>query len=180
MIPLGILASAGAAPVPSMELIQTVITSTPTVVNFNSIPQTFRHLQLRISTALVQNNLNSIMLRINGGTDGYGWASVTASGSAVSSGGAPNQTSIVFGPHGNTATEWFSGAIIEIYDYATTTRIPTTRSLAGIAGSGASTNLRFVSGHFRSENPVTSLSLTDTQGFNFLQNSRFSLYGIRG
>jgi hypothetical protein len=73
----------------------------------------------------------------------------------------------------------FGTFIIDILDYANTSKYKTQRGLGGadLNGSGY---ISFNSGNWRNTNAITSISLTPLYGSQFAQYSSFALYGIKG
>jgi hypothetical protein len=89
----------------------------------------------------------------------------------------PNGIIVFCGLPAATATAGAFGAdIIDILDPFKTTKNTTTRALVGQSGSFSRVALE--SGLWINTAAVTSISLVDVFG-NFVQNSRFSLYGMR-
>jgi len=174
---------AGAVAPPAYELIQTqVLTSSQSAVNFSSIPQTYKHLQLR--TVVKSDNGSSfdiLLMRINGATSGYSQHALYGDGGAsqVYSSGAASTANIQVGwVNGSSTTGAFAPSIIDILDYASTVKNKTVRSL-----SGTPTGLPRVflySGAYFSTTTVSSLSFVSNYAANWVAGSRFSLYGIKG
>jgi hypothetical protein len=69
-------------------------------------------------------------------------------------------------------------AIIDILDYANTSKYKTARTLTGSDTNGAGYAI-LRSGVWMNTNAITSLNITASAG-NFNQYSSFALYGIRG
>jgi len=74
----------------------------------------------------------------------------------------------------------FAVNLIDIHDYASTTKYKTLRSFSGANANSASTS--FVMGLFSSAWYSTSAvtSITFTNSFGFKAGTTFSLYGIKG
>lgn len=186
MIPLGILATAGAngGATGSYELISsTILTTNTSSVTFSSIVGTYKHLQIR-STARTDRALqiDGVRLRLNSDSgSNYAGHRLLGSGSAVTSNANLSQTAIVDQlAAGNTASSGIFGSnIMDILDYASTTKYKTTRAMAG-ANTVAYNYLSFISGLWMNTSSISSITLSPESGTNFIAGSRFSLYGIKG
>jgi hypothetical protein len=175
LIPLGCLAASGAGAAGAYELISTA-TSTGANITISSIPQTYKHLQLRI---VAQNSSgdNTLAMRFNGITTGsYDRHRLVAGGSSVVSQNQISQTSIYIGQNPAT-TNIFGVSITDILDYTSTSKNTTVRSLSGVH-QGASNDIRVESGLFRNTSAITSINLF-IDGASF-SSARASLYGIKG
>jgi hypothetical protein len=86
------------------------------------------------------------------------------------------QTYIVAGSTAGTST--FGAFVTDILDYTSTNKNKTIRQLAGTDNNGAG-NVALTSGlWFKTPEAINSISLTAIG--NFVTNSHFALYGIRG
>jgi hypothetical protein len=182
LIPFGILSAAAAGEFTSdYELIATAFgTGSSGVITFSSIPQEYKHLQIRYTGKNTSTGSN-LQLRFNGITSGvYMRHTLLGDGSSVSSSaGATSADSIVLG---NATTEIttanvFAGGVIDILDYTSTTKNKTIRALYGFYD--ATRRIHFGSGLYAQTTAVSSLTIS-TLTFNLTSSSRFSLYGIRG
>lgn len=183
MIPLGILATtAGGAAAGAYELISTTILGSDTNnIEFTSIAQTYKHLQIRATTressATIGANFN---VRMNGITSSsYSHHRLSGNGSSVSSSNFANASNIIMHelPYSGSTSGIFSSSIIDILDYASTAKNKTIRALTG--ATPADTGIKLVSGVLYSTSAITSVTLYTT-ATSFLTGSRFSLYGIKG
>lgn len=173
-----------AAPVPpvtnSYESIATVnLTSSASTITFSSIPATFKHLQIRSIMQQTGSGASEQVLRFNSdsGTN-YAWHQLYGDGStAAAASGGTSQTGIgyAWSPQGGIA---YGGVIVDILDYANTSKNKTTRSLNGWDRNGSGYVL-FRSGLWMNTAAVTSITLTST-GTDYAANSSFALYGIKG
>lgn len=163
----------------------TLGTATSTVT-FSNIPSTYTHLQLRCSGHLSgSSNVGDVIyLRFNSDSNSnYSWHLLQGNGSSATASSGASQTYIyagVFVDNTNYALS-FSPAIIDILDYANTNKYKTTRSLYGYDINDVNySRAALGSGNWRSNNAITSLTLTSGLGLNFTQYSSFALYGIKG
>lgn len=183
MIPIGILAAAGAAPAGAYELISTQLITTNTAsVTFSSIPATYKHLQIRMiaRSTSAGNRQENCFMQFNSDTtsSNYRYHSLLADGSSVVS---FTSTSLFLNEiNGNADTTGsFAPKIIDILDYAVTTKNTTIRNFNGKDSAGPEKRIVLTSGLWMNTAAITSLRIfpSDT---SFITGSRFSLYGIKG
>lgn len=182
---LGFLAVAGAGSSVSQdyELISSQILSTNTAtITFSSIPQTYKHLQIRY-IARNSNTSSEFTFRFNNiSVANYATHRLRGNGTNVFSTASASNSSISFDfatPVNSSAANLFAGGIIDILDYTSSSKNPVLRSLYGIVDNAVGSAVQLRSGIYPSAQAITSVSF-DAGGFNFVTNSRFSLYGIRG
>lgn len=162
-----------------------IATATPTTgsVVFSSIPQTFKHLQIRIVGR--QSSGTSPMqalMYMNGDTynGNYQWGYIENSNGTYYMTSA-NNSGIRWGfitGSGDTAS-YFGGSIIDIYDYTNTTTQKSVMIKSGYNISSTNQWFDLSMGMFKSNSAITELRF-DTQAGNFVTGSRVSLYGIKG
>jgi hypothetical protein len=126
-------------------------------------------------------NTDSFSMRYNSDSGAnYSWHWIYGDGSTASAYGTGGQTSMVIEcTTGSTPASTYMGAgIIDILDYANTSKNKTSRSLGGadVNGGGA---IFPMSGAWYNTAAITNIVLTSGSG-NFTQYSQFALYGIRG
>lgn len=163
-------------------------TAGATSVSFTSIPSTYKHLQIRIlskdtysTSALASQNI----IQLNGDTAAnYVYHTLTGNGtSAAASGATAASNMIAFGnvdsATGQTST--FGAAIIDILDYASTSKNKTIRSLSGADWNSTSTNQRIAltSGLWLSTAAVSSITINKDLTA-FASGTTFALYGFTG
>jgi hypothetical protein len=165
----------------SYELISTqVLGSTTTSVTFSSIPQGYKHLQLRIveRTSTVAEESGAV-LTFNGDTTSgnYGYHNLFGNGSSVNSNYSGASASInLFNSVGSTYTaNAFAVKVVDILDYTSTAKNKTTRALVGYSGS--TPRVAINSGLWLSTSAISSLTLTTSA--TLVTGSRYSLYGVR-
>lgn len=152
-------------------------------ISFSSIPSTYKHLQVRCtvrSTNSNSNDLGGLQVRFNGDTTGtnYGYHFVYSNGSTFVASGAQDSHVIGFINSSNYGSTVYSANIIDIYDYASSSKYKTTKSFSGFDGNSAGYVI-LSSGHWRNNNAISSITFTPWNG-NFSQHSRIDLYGIKG
>ena len=182
---LGIMASAitGNLVTSSYESIATVSASGgTTTVSFTSIPATFKHLQIRgIATGVDDaGSSGSLTMRFNSiTTSTYNRHTLYGNGTSALSAGTASTTNILLsGVNQPLMLNYPYGYIVDIIDYADTTKFKTTKSTAGCSASNVySSEINLGSGLFRSTAAITSITLTSP---GFYAGTSFALYGIKG
>ena len=181
LIPMGILSAAGGVPA-DFELISTqLIASNTATVSFTSLPTTYKHLQLRIVARNSGAGSDSPAIRFNSDSGAnYSFHRLQGDGSSASSAGFAGQTFANLGvtPGTNSAANVYGVAIIDILDFASTTKNKTLRGLDGMAGANNLVDLK--SGAWYSTAAVTRIDITVSGGSSYVAGSRFSLYGMKG
>jgi hypothetical protein len=181
---LGIIASQGRIPSTSFESIATAtmtggVTST---ITFSSIPQTYKHLQIRgIARETSGSGQSSFSVTANGSSTGYAWHYIYGSGSSVVAGGStgdPFYREINFINSGGTLANTFNAVTIDILDYTSTTKSKVLKSLGGCDYSSAG-GVHLQSGLWDNTSAITSLTFS-TVANSFDTNTQFALYGIKG
>jgi hypothetical protein len=185
VIPLGILAAAGAgavAAVGSYDLLATeILTTSQSSVTFSSLGDyaaDYQHLQVRMAIrgAGAYGSLRA-QVTFNSNTTGYSSHGLIGTGSSVVS---EAYTSEAFGRLGrvigNSGTSnSFAGLVTDVLDPFESTKNTTIRTLNGNTGYN---QIQLYSTLWNNTAAVTSMAITPEAG-NWIAGSRFSLYGIR-
>jgi hypothetical protein len=171
---------AGYSPaVDEMDLIQRVTVGTAvTSITLSNIPQTYQHLHLRVYGQLTSTQ-QGVWTRFNSDSAAnyschflYGNGASAIGASRLSDGGID---AIVVWDN----DDWFIG-VIDILDYASTTKLKTVRSISGADSNGAGI-ISLGSGSWRNTSGITTIHLSDQiAGGSFAQNTVASLYGVIG
>jgi hypothetical protein len=165
-------------------------TGSNTTITFSSIPSTYKYLQIR--GFYVCNNSSddrmNMLVKFNGDTTSTNQAhflrgrdvGVDSFNDARASGNFVVWNS----GYSSIATSYLIGgvSIIDIHDYASTTKYKTVRSRGGIDDSNVSAgSAAMVLGSALWENTsaINSITLTSQAG-TFTTNTKFALYGIKG
>jgi hypothetical protein len=180
------LFSEGAPPVAptSYESIATAVgTGSAGTITFSSIPSTYKHLQIRAlvkDTYTASDGAQDAWIQFNGDTaSNYSYHRIRGNGTAASSSGVGTNT--VMGEnicltYGTTTN--YGVSVVDILDYANTSKYKTVRSLNGgdLNGSGF---IKLASGCWRSTSAITSITFG---GYitAFTTGTQFALYGIKG
>ena len=180
-IPLGILAVAGAGGaggVPAYTLIQSfVLSSDQSSITFSSIPQTYKHLQIRY-TAKNSGSSADFAMRINGITSSsYAAHWLFADGFNLTSGSNTGANRMLM-PQGMTSSftaNSFGAGIVDIVDYSNASKLKTIRTTFGHNDSPRLYFRSFL--ETSSTSAVTSVTFVPDSN-SIGTGSRFSLYGL--
>jgi hypothetical protein len=175
-------------PAGSYEQIATVAVPSGGIatVSFVGIPQTYTHLQMRgfIQTNRVTYGRDWIYYRLNGDAGAnYSWHHLSGDGANAQAGADANAVAGLMVETGTTSGGTFGATVLDILDYATTSKYKTAKALGGgdhngtVAGFGATVEL--VSSSWRSTDAVSSILFYPSNGTLITQYSHFALYGIR-
>ena len=179
---LGTIASQVPANLPTNSFIS-IATSTvgsggASSISFNSIPSTYKHLQIRGIAKWGSAYTAYSRIQFNGDTganyvqhrmEGYGSGAVTAAGYT-------GETSGIIGV--NSDTQW-GLSITDVLDYSSTNKYKTVKTIGGYDNNGSG-GLALSSTLWSSTSAVTSIILLPSNGVTFIENSTFALYGIKG
>lgn len=153
-------------------------------VEFTSIPSTYQHLQVRITSrdnrsASVNNNL-FVYLNNDTGTN-YSYHLLTGDGSSAGADNGSTTDLMIAGSNAaSSATSGVMGvSVFDILDYDNTNKYKTTRALTGIDNNGSGL-IRLWSGNWRNTAAITSLKFYPASSATIQQYSSFALYGIKG
>ena len=168
-----------AAALNSYESIQTISVGAggQASASFTVIPATYTHLQVRYinTTSTVNQNLN-VTFNSDSGSN-YSWHRLLGDGASAVADASSTTTAMMIGRSGGNSTS-FAGGVIDVLDYANTSKYKTARSLYGTDQNGS--GLIFLSsGLWQNTAAISTLTITPASG-NFAQYSSFALYGIKG
>lgn len=168
----------------SYESIQTVTVGSggSSSVDFTSIPNTFKHLQIR---GILRGTNASVevsnRIRFNGDTaSNYSYHAVYGNGTSAAAEQIATVNVMLFGssPAASAASNIFGSTVIDILDYADTNKYKTVRALSGGDQNGSG-GIYLASNSWRNTAAITSITLFASTG-NLAQHSHFALYGIKG
>ena len=181
---LGSLSSGVAASTSSYESIaSTTLGSDSNTITFSSIPSTYTHLQVRI---LAKDTAGAVGYHLewrfnsDGGAN-YPSHALQGDGSSATAAG---YTGLTYGTAVNivaTASHnasVYSGIIMDIHDYASTTKNKTVRVFGGYDNNGSGV-VGLDSSVWLSTSAITSIVFT-SDGPNYKSGTQFALYGIKG
>ena len=176
---------------PSFESIATVNpTGGAASASFTSIPSTYKHLQIR---GIVHDNYATDKAPNTGFDLNFIFNSDSAANysnhylygngtSAVAAGASGSSVINLPGTNQISTANYMSVLIIDIIDYASTTKYKTVRTFNGADANGTGTTNRCValnSGLWRSTSAITDIQMT-AWGTGFVAGTQFALYGIKG
>lgn len=178
----------------SYDSISTVtLGSTQSTISFSSIPQNYKHLQVRgiVRSTYVRAGGSqtgvAMYLRVgNNGTiytSNYAWGELYGTGTSVLSFHAGTQTIMVTAdqsiPSANSASQFYGPNVIDILDYTNTNKATTLRALSGLNQNGSGvTNVNLFSAAYFGTQAITDLQFTTDS--DFAAGTTLSLYGIKG
>lgn len=153
----------------------TVGSSAVSSVTFSGIPTGYKHLQIR--GVLLTSGATNPSFNFNGDTgSNYAWHHLYGNGSAAYSNGGGSQTFMYF--NYNPSSSYPSAFVMDVLDYASTSKYKTSRTLAGFNANGGTDEIALWSGLWQSTSAVSSITFNGA-GANFNQYSQFALYGIK-
>ena len=158
-------------------LIQRVAgTGSSGTITFSSIPQTYKHLQIRCIANDGDNG--QIIMRFNSDTgSNYTRHNLRGTGSIADAGGTATATSITNMGWAAGTTNVMGAAIIDIHDYASTTKTKVARAITAYDANGTGA-IYLASGLYNSTTAINSI--TFFVGGNFNTQTSFALYGMVG
>lgn len=184
----GALGNGGGAAGGDFQSIQTITLSSSAINNdFTAIPQTFKHLQLRVIGRLDDTGSGAGALRIRVGNStfdtgaNYARHNLEGDGATAGAQGSASQTNIAVTatlPENSVTTGIFGVAIIDIHDYSSSTKNKTFRSFSGQDRNGAG-NVELISGLWMSTSAINQIRLYG-DGSGLKAGTVIALYGIKG
>lgn len=157
-----------------------------TSITFSSIPQTYKSIQIRalVRTLRALDGSDSMLVRFNSdsGTN-YSTHQLYGNGSSAGRYASASDSSAIIQ---NTATimdsslaNTFAGNIIDVHDYASTTKAKTMRGFSGANANSSSTGflMGLPSAAWYNTSAITSITFTNS--FGFKAGSTFALYGMK-
>jgi hypothetical protein len=170
----------------AFEQIATVVgNGGSTTVSLSSIPQTYKHLQIRFFGRVnFDDSGQALNIRANGDT-GVNYSSFDiGGGTSVTS--QNNNSSLITSLRqiipGTQETAGFTGyGVIDILNY-TSGSYKTFQMLSGRVSNIASTVsvIALLQANWRSSSAITSLDFTKSGPGNWTSETRFTIYGIKG
>jgi hypothetical protein len=187
---IGIIASSGG--VTSTNSYESIATTTvgaggSSSITFSSIPSSYQHLQIRVfgrtTNSVSSESFENTIVSFNSDTTNanYAWHNIVGDGASVTANGFTSNRVLVNAViTGNLIASSIYGTFVtDILDYSNTSKYKTTRSLAGGDANGSG-RLMLQSSLWMNTAAITSITLTNGSGNNFVQYSSFALYGIKG
>lgn len=179
-IQLGLIGSFPTPVTSSYESIAT-ITSSGSSITFSSIPSTYSSLQLKFNLRAA-NDGRDVYISLNSDTGtNYTRHNLRGTGTAASASGSANVAPAfnlgAFNLGGAYTTYPFVG-IIDLHDYASTSKTKTVRTFSGLDMNTNGGEVGMYSVLWNSTSAITSVTITISS--SSFDSSTFSLYGIKG
>jgi len=178
----------GRSAVGSMEPISAItLTSSQTTIEFNNIPQTYTHLQIRGISRCDHGNfgVSGNWIYMNNDTNfanysGHRFSAIN--GTSISAyGEANNSMGGFFSPTSPTLANVYGTAIIDLFDYSNTSKNKVYRSLTGSEINDNSNGQNLVGMYsqcWKNTTAVTSIQIVAAQG-SMVSGTSVTLYGIK-
>ena len=181
-VSLGIMDGAGGAAGGSFESIATATgTGSSGTITFSSIPSTYKHLQIRWMSQVDAgtNGTYNTYIQLNSDAgNNYARHTLDGDGASATATGADSVTAPQVGLSTRNSDTALGVSIIDVHDYASTTKNKTIRIFNGADRNGAG-SVQLQSGLWMNTSAVSTISIINFNG-NFKTTSVFSLYGIKG
>lgn len=146
-------------------------------ITFSSIPQTYKHLQLR---QIIRNTSSSdASMTVNGSTAISRRHYLVGIDSGNNFTGSDANNSYTATLSNSSTANAFGASICDILDYRDTNKFKTTRTLIACQEQSGG-NVQFFSGLLQTTSAISSIVIAPTGGASFTQYSQFALYGIKG
>jgi hypothetical protein len=166
---------------PSFESIASASPAGSSTTTFSSISGSYKSLQIRINGIIPTGTSNSILIQFNGDTaTNYSFHQLYGNNGTAGAAGSASTTYMVASgyPYGSAVDSYPTGAIVDIHDYASTTKNKTIRSFSGWEHNAATTGeVCLHSGLWRNTAAVTSIRVWSS--VNFGTGTSIALYGIK-
>ena len=160
-------------------------TGSSATITFNSIPGTYQHLQIRMlgKTATAAAGADALDITFNSDSgSNYVYHNLTGDGASATAGASSTSTTFLrigAGAGRANETDICAVSIIDIHDYASTTKNKTMRRFGGFDKNASGGSVILNSGLWMSTSAITSITISSTGG-NFTTTNVFALYGIKG
>ena len=176
----------------AMDAISSVtLTSSQSRVEFNNIPQTYTHLQIR---AVTRSDSSAGSSTVSYGASGYIYFNgdigtnynehyLYGDGSSAGTGVIGAYTNLLIsdlgGPYATQTANTFSSSIIDILDYTNTNKAKTVRVLNGQDRNGYGRSLLQSGFWFATPAAINTITIFVGDSSTFSIGTTFSLYGIK-
>ena len=153
---------------------------------FDNIPSTFQHLQLRLVARSTRSaNTDSIILQYNTDTSSANYVQYhllegngTSASAAASAAGVAAKNYVADATAASVTASVFAAAVVDLLDYASTSKNKTVRSFQGNDRNGAGA-VGLWSSLWINTAAITKITVKPNVGPNFVEHSTFALYGIK-
>jgi len=167
------------APEGAYDSLATVtLAASTTTVTFAGIPSGYKHLQMRF-TAINASAAQSVIMRYNAdSSSSYAKHAFVGYRTGTQAAGYTGSYFNLQGYVAGSTTPYPVVGVVDVLDYASTSKNKTTRILSGWDGN-SSGEVGIVSGLYASTNSITSMTISLESGGSFAANSSFALYGVK-
>ncbi len=149
-------------------------------IEFTSIPDTYKHLQLRMSVkADATTNGTPVIVYNNDTSSIYTYHHLKGDGSSATSYSPGVNYGGTWYINGGQSADQYGAYVADILDYASLTKAKTIRTLAGFDNNGSGSIFLVSQAYINTSSAISSLKLTVQSG-NISQFSQVALYGIKG
>jgi hypothetical protein len=169
------------------SLATVTLSSSASSVTFSGIPSGYKHLQIRgiikdVTTGAA--DYDALRIQYNGDTaTNYSWHYLKGEGVGSGGVGQASSSSYLWSGtvirSGTGQTSAFSTSVIDILDYANTSKYKTQRWLNGTEFNALYPWVGLGSGLWQSTSAITSIKMYMDTGVNFAEYSQFALYGVK-
>lgn len=173
------------APAAFESIATTTLSSSTGWINFSSIPQTYKHLQVRIMGRCLQGGSaqSDISCVLNNDqTSSYAFHRVRGNTATADAAGAASTAyaNIGFVPTNGYTSNIFGVLIVDIHNYTSSTQYKTIRAQGGFEADGSGISGLY-SGLWSKTNAITDLSFSNqNNAYDWTTGTVISLYGIKG
>jgi hypothetical protein len=171
-------------PFGAYDSLATVTLSASTAsITFAGIPSGYKHLQVRWltrSTATGGDSASTLRMKLNSSSGTYRSHGLVGTGAAAAAGEIGTSTSdwVYYAiPNDSVSASMFGVGVIDLLDYANTSKNKVSRMLAGFDKNGGG-QISLQSHLWVDTSAVTSLDFSLATG-NFKEYSSFALYGVK-
>jgi hypothetical protein len=146
-------------------------------IEFTSIPNTYKHLQIRgITQQNVSTDWRGVYMNFNNDTgSNYWWQNLIGDGSNAASGSSNSQTYLSGGVASGTTGIW-NPVYIDILDYASAKK-KVAKIFYGAERNTTPSFMEYQTGTWNNTSAITSIKFT-VNATNFTQHTQLALYGI--
>jgi hypothetical protein len=168
-----------------MEPIATAVVGAGGVnqITFMDIPQTYKHLHLRVSARSnrASNPNDSVVLYLNNDISNYSYHDFGGDGSGIYQYGqaAPGLCATQMSAADSINSNIMGISLVDILDYSNTSKNKVVRNIGGVDGNGSG-RVAMMSSAWLDSTGIFSIKIAPQVGTSWYQHSRFSLYGIKG
>lgn len=159
-------------------------------ITFSSIPSGYTSLQIRgiVRSTQAATTLGNITVRFNSDSTSANYARHAINADAtngITAQGDAGQPSLLYStlPYDSQLASTMGAFIMDVHDYASTTRNKTMRAISGLDNNNTtagSQSINLISGLWMNTNAITSISFIAGGTGNFTTSTSIALYGIKG